>query len=332
MNPSLSVFDVGHGSCVFVRDGNITTLLDCRDAPLFIEHLEALGIKTIDNLIVSHSDADHIGGVAAVVQSDDIKVSSIYINPDATKDSDTWQELKIALQDANNRKGLKVLAASTSCSLISNEVLIEIIAPGVAWYLTGPGGKLPNGDSVTQNGMSVVVKISHEGHPVALLCGDMEAVSLEDMNARGVNLLADILYYPHHGGYVSADGTATKKELDLDAFSVELLSKVQPKLVLFSIGRGQHATPRPIVTQRIREYSGSCAICCTQLSKRCHVDPAPKNPIHLSSLPSKGKAADCCCAGSIEIGIAGAKTLALLDLSAHSAFVDGFEAHALCRK
>lgn len=298
---------------------------------MLIEHLESIGIDTINQIIVTHSDADHIGGIAAIVQSEYIKVNTIYVNPDSTKDTAKWQEFKIALQDAHENKGVKILAASTSCTLSSIDLQIDILAPGVKWSLTAPGGKLPNGEKVTSNGMSVVVKITHEGHPVALLCGDMEGESLSDILSRGVDVRADILLYPHHGGYVST-GNTTKRESDLDAFSVGLLSKVQPRLVMFSIGRGMHSTPRPIVIQRIREANSNCAICCTQLSMHCCSDALPQGPSHLKNLPSKGRESDRCCAGSIEIEIAGSRTFDLLDLSTHSLFVDSFGDKPLCRQ
>ncbi len=73
--------DVGQGSAVLVLTKNHTLLFDTgvRRAPhdesgtrIILPALRALGINRIDTLVVSHSDLDHSGGLAALIQSVDI--------------------------------------------------------------------------------------------------------------------------------------------------------------------------------------------------------------------------------------------------------------------
>ena len=331
--PSLIVFDVGHGSCVFLQDGPVRTLFDCRDTSLFVEFLLANNIDLIDQVIISHADADHIAGIEALIQSAYVQIGAVYVNPDATKNTDVWNELKIALQDAADNKGLEVMTAigaNMPNALAENEVRIEVVAPGIAWRLTGNGGELPNGNPLNANSMSVVLRLHHENHPVVLLPGDMDMAALQEIIARNRALTADILVFPHHGGHVSETGTPAAHQAENTAFTNELLNRCTPSVVVFSVGRGMYGTPRPEIVQQIRGLAQPCVISCTQLSERCHAGEPPANPIHLGALPASGKPNNHCCGGSMEIQLAGNGTVAAIVREQHANFIANRVATPLC--
>jgi beta-lactamase superfamily II metal-dependent hydrolase len=106
--PSLIIFDVGHGSCALLQDGAVRTVFDCKDAALLVEFLLAHQVQMINQVVISHTDSDHIAGISALIQSDYIQIGTVYVNADAAKDSTVWQELKIALQDAADSRGALV--------------------------------------------------------------------------------------------------------------------------------------------------------------------------------------------------------------------------------
>ncbi len=59
--------DIGQGDAVLVRSGGATALIDTGPDPAALERcLDFLGIGRIDLLVLTHWDADHAGGVAAV--------------------------------------------------------------------------------------------------------------------------------------------------------------------------------------------------------------------------------------------------------------------------
>lgn len=59
--------DVGQGDAVLLRSGEATALVDAGpDAPALSRCLDLLGVDRIDLLVLTHWDADHVGGVAAV--------------------------------------------------------------------------------------------------------------------------------------------------------------------------------------------------------------------------------------------------------------------------
>ncbi len=99
--PELIILDVGHGNCAILRDTKTVTVIDCPPALTLLETLERLGISTVDQVLISHADLDHIGGLVNLLE--DVTVRNVYINPDADKKSRTWKDIRIALGLAEDR-------------------------------------------------------------------------------------------------------------------------------------------------------------------------------------------------------------------------------------
>jgi len=312
----------------------VRTVFDCKDAALLVEFLLAHQVQMINQVVISHTDSDHIAGISALIQSDYIQIGAVYVNADAAKDSTVWQELKIALQDAADKKGLQVMTTIGSNmphELTHDSVRIELVAPGIAWRLTAHGGKLPDGTPLEDaNSMSVVVRLHHDNHPVVLLPGDMDIAALQDIVVRNRALTADVLVFPHHGGHVSSAGNPGTKQAENAAFTTDLLNRTAPKMVVFSIGRGVHATPRPEIVQCIRGLQEPCIISCTQLSEHCHGGSTPANAGHLGALPARGKPGNRCCGGSMEIQLTGADTVAGIVRQQHADFIANHVTTPMC--
>jgi beta-lactamase superfamily II metal-dependent hydrolase len=68
--PVVSFLDLRGTLCAVIRDGKITTMIDAgrkRDAErVILPMLESAGVNRIGNLLVTRSDASHLGGVAAL--------------------------------------------------------------------------------------------------------------------------------------------------------------------------------------------------------------------------------------------------------------------------
>lgn len=331
--PKLIVFDVGHGSCVFLQDGTITTVIDCKESTLLIEFLLSQNIRAISQVIISHADADHVDGILALIQSDYIQLGTVFVNPDASKNSDVWMDLRIALQDASLRGKMKVrteIGDGMVDQLQQGAVRIEVVAPGIASRLSGAGGRTPQDAHASSNAMSVVLRLHHEYHPVMLVPGDLDNVGLADLVARAKEIDCDILLFPHHGGHIGHGSTPDARVRNNATFAKTIVERSKPQLILFSIGRGHFSTPRPEIVKEIHTQSPACNIRCTQLSESCHLKP-PGPLSHLNALPALGRAGNKCCGGSIEIVFAGKKTVSKLDHSRHIQFVTGSVATPLCR-
>jgi beta-lactamase superfamily II metal-dependent hydrolase len=332
--PKLIVFDVGHGNCVFLQDGTFTTVIDCKESTLLIEFLLSQNIRAISQVVISHADADHIDGILALIQSDYIKLGTVFVNADASKDSETWMALRIALQDASIRGKLKVrteIGDGMADQLQFDAVQIEVVAPGIASRLAGPGGRTPQQSRATSNTMSVVLRLHHNNHPVILIPGDLDSVGLADLIVRGKQLSCDILLFPHHGGHIGHGGNPAARMQSNAAFAKTIIGHVKPQLVLFSIGRGLFSTPRPEIIQGIHNSIAGCRIRCTQLSEHCQRENLDRPASHLTTLPALGRNENQCCGGSLEIFFAGKNTVAQLDHSQHVKFVDSVVSTPLCK-
>src|SRR6266849_4644141 len=97
--PELIILDVGHGNCAILRDTKATTVIDCGyDGSILLETLERLEIVAVDYVIISHADIDHSGGLKPLLEA--FPVHHLYLNADASKKSQAWQNIALALDIA----------------------------------------------------------------------------------------------------------------------------------------------------------------------------------------------------------------------------------------
>jgi len=130
--PELLILDIGHGNSAILQDQdtNTVTIIDCPPSSTLVEVLERQGINRIDNVLISHSDVDHAGGLPLLLK--DFSVNHVYVNPDAEKrgvKGNLWKGIRIALGVAEE-KGTKVhpsLTASLSKQIYAGQVVIEIL-------------------------------------------------------------------------------------------------------------------------------------------------------------------------------------------------------------
>src|SRR3990170_5021625 len=100
---SVSVLDVGHGNSTVITHVDHVTVLDAGPGSALLEFLEEQGISDIDNLILSHADADHISGLLAVISSGVIRVHTVRLNTDSLKGSSLWDDLLFEVDDLAKR-------------------------------------------------------------------------------------------------------------------------------------------------------------------------------------------------------------------------------------
>lgn len=324
-SPELIILDVGHGNCAILRDTHGWAIIDCAQGPTLLETLEMYGAREISYVIVSHADEDHVAGLLALLCREDIRIGEVYINPDATKRTKVWQGVRRALDNAHARFGTRArlgLTTQYTGELSVGEVVIEVLSPAVSEALSGPGGQDDSGRRIDSNSASIVIGLIHNEYRVALLAGDMDERSLENIQERTSNLGADVLVYPHHGG--SAGRT------DNEAFAGRLSSLTQPKLVVFSLGRERFDNPREDVIRGIRRGAPVAHVMCTQLARACAAELPPGQPGHLTELPARGGEHNRCCGGTISIRLNGADSVIAPSRDAHLRFIRACAPTARC--
>ena len=320
------VLDVGHGNCTVIRNEDYAIVVDAGPKNALLEFVTREGITHLELVLISHADADHIAGLLALLSSQEISVGHVRLNTDSIKSSKIWDDLLIVLNDldATNKVDFQVNLVSGSKETFGcGHIQIEVLAPSKYLAAKGPGSTDKQDRKITSNTISAIIRLVRDGKPILLLPGDLDYVGLQNVNEDGISIEAETLVFPHHGG--------TPGSGDTDEFTDEIIQKVSPRNVIFSIGRGKHANPRPGIVARILEVAPDTRFVCTQLSEHCCAAIPQKSPDYLGGIYSAGMESNKCCGGSIEIDPEDG-AIAKPETAQHADYLDGVVSNALCRK
>lgn len=321
---SVILLDVGHGNCAIVRSAATTAVIDCPTGAMLVDTLDDLGVETVETAIISHADKDHIAGILSLLSSDPVRVERIFVNPDGQKNTKIWRDFRVAVADAEQRGTVEImtsLSTTTPGSIAVGDAEIAVLSPSASLALTGVGGKTPDtGKAVTANTLSGVLRIRCGDAGGILLAADMDEVSLDAALASNIDLVADVLVFPHHGGL---PGSA-----DPALFANRLIAAVEPRSVVFSNGRGGHDTPRPEIVKATLERG--CAVACTQLSRQCHAAKL-NSTAHLEPLRASGRERGACCGGSMTFELSPNVGRSPDLVERHQEFITEYVASPMCR-
>jgi competence protein ComEC len=176
----MSLLDVGQGLSVAVRTRNHSLIfdagnkfgsrLDAGDA-VVVPFLRHWSVDRLDKLVISHGDADHIGGAQAIV--------------------DVYPEVEVIGQDIES-----IIAKNKRACL-----------RGEHWQWDGVEFELlhPEDRSYTRrNNHACVLKVSGPGGRLLITSDIEEEVEAELIKSYGNTLQAEVLVVPHHGSKTSS--------------------------------------------------------------------------------------------------------------------------------
>jgi beta-lactamase superfamily II metal-dependent hydrolase len=297
---TVTVLDVGHGSCVVISTPGELALIDTGAGTTILEHIRALEFQSIQKVLISHSDRDHVGGLVGLLADPRFTIEEIWLNSDAFKGSSLWTALNYEL-DAQDRAGLVTVqsAVREGQSFTLGKFSVDVLAPRLRVVGLGAGSRDRDNRRLESNSLSVVARVSFCGAPLVVVPGDIDEVGLDHLMDQepAPDLRAPFLVFPHHGGNVSRAGNR-----DANAkFANRIVDLVQPNTVVFSIGRGEHGTPRREILGAVRSAIPSANVLCTQLSKNCAATLLDVAAPITSSITARGSASGTRCAGSIQI-------------------------------
>ena len=187
--PSIEFLDVGQGDSILIRyNKNKTVLIDTGGALKFesgfkranefsigrdsiAPYLKSIGISTIDHMIITHGDEDHIGGAKDIIE--EIKVSNIYLNGN-------FNALEKELLVYNP----KVLKEKDVLNVVGNKLFV-----------------LNPYKDTDENDSSIVLYLIINNFKI-LLTGDA-STEVEKYIIDNYNLDIDILKVGHHGSKTS---------------------------------------------------------------------------------------------------------------------------------
>jgi len=316
----VAILDIGHGNSAIIHDEERAIIIDAGPRDGILKYLTENGISKIDAAILSHADADHIGGLLNVIDSEKFEVGTVWLNTDSIKSTVIKDDLAWAIHRSSTK--LNTSLSPDSFDLIKiGSVQIDVLAPSAYLTSKGPGQKDRKGRQLTTNSISAIIRVSNEEENLVLFSGDVDEVGLENIKEDSIDIRSRILVFPHHGG---SSGHNTKQ------FTNDLLAEVKPDRVIFSIARTRFKNPSPEIVKTIRKFDKDIWITCTQLSTHCSQKDISVQGAFVEKEISKGYQKKHCCSGSIVIDVS--QNLEVPDKQAHRAFVNKHVTSPLCVK
>lgn len=200
--------DVGQADSILVRSENANMLIDTGDldddyTDKIISYLGEFGISKLDYLVLTHPDADHIGGAPEIINEFTVVKC---IMPNFSKDTQIFSNTLSALDERN----VEVIEAVPNYEFTIGEAECRILAPLEEYE--------------DANDMSAVIQL-YFGSKSILFTGDAESESETDMVKKytSTDLKADVLKVGHHGSSTST----TQEFIDL----------VNPEYAVISCGK-----------------------------------------------------------------------------------------------
>ena len=172
--------DVGQGLAILVQSGGENLLYDGGNrahADEVVQYLKNQQVETIDYMISSHYDEDHLGGLVKCL--DNFEVEHV-LGSDYVHTSDLFNTF---------------MNTATA-----HAIIVEYPSVGDT-YEFGTGSftvMAPDGISQNSNDNSVVIRLVN-GNNSFMFMGDAEETSEQDMISTGMNLDCDVLSVGHHG-------------------------------------------------------------------------------------------------------------------------------------
>lgn len=324
---SVTIVDVGHGNATVLRDGETTVLIDAGAASgagaHLLEYLHSEGIDHVEQVILSHADEDHIGGLLALISARVVSIEKVLLNVDSAKSSAAWQNLAYELDNLEEAGSVQLqigLKKGSTVSTCLRGVTIEVLAPRARLVQLGAGSRDRENRRIATNTISAVIRVCIAEEPLILLPGDLDVVGYSHLSDARLDLNAKYLVLPHHGGLGGSLSATVQMTKDLCA-------AVDPDEVFISNGRGGYGNPNAEVIKAVRA-SSRATIACTQLSKSCGARSPTAHMV--TPIYGAGSQTDASCAGSIRLSLIDGATTRSGE-SNHLAFIDSVSTTALCR-
>jgi competence protein ComEC len=222
----MHVLSVGQGDAILLRtppgrwilvDGGPRTGRSDAGARIVLPFLRRHGARALSTVFVSHGDADHLGGVPAVIEGADV---GLIMEPGQPLGTELYLEY-LAAVDA---RGIEWSVARAGDTIVLDSVVFAVLHPRGDWVR----------DEFEPNENSIVIHLRY-GCFDALLAGD--AGARVERELRPTVPRVEVLKVGHHG---SAGST-----------TADWLAALQPQVAVISVGPNRYGHPAPDVLERL---------------------------------------------------------------------------------
>lgn len=227
----IDFLSLGQGDCTVIQtpSGNVM-LIDggapphpkSQREPLLLDYLNAQGISTIDAMLVTHPEADHIGALGEVARK--IPAGTI-IEGTRQADSDYYKQFIST-----------ITTQGVSRQSVRAGDRIDLDTDVTLWVLSPDGATLASDSS--PNEKSVVLLLQYKELDV-LLTGDIGFEIEKQLCDRYDNWDVDTLKVPHHGSRFSS--------------GERFLNETRPEFAVIQVGRNTYGHPHREAQARLSQ-------------------------------------------------------------------------------
>ncbi|TCO45075.1 competence protein ComEC [Kribbella antiqua] len=189
------VCDVGQGDGLVLRSGDrAAVVVDTGPDPTAMDRcLRDLGVDYIPVLVLSHFHADHVGGLAGVLNGR--RVDEIEVTPYSSPPAEHRRVVDLA-----SHHGISLRTVSYHEKRVVGSLSWTTLWPArvPALPADGKSSATSTDEGSPENNASITMMVELAGLRI-LLTGDLEPESQRAILASGADLRADVLKVPHHG-------------------------------------------------------------------------------------------------------------------------------------
>ena len=241
-DPHLSVrfFETDYGESILIETPNGNRMLidgggDDTQVADTLDGLFRFSDKHVDVILLTHADADHVGGLPEVVRRFDV---GTIVHPSLSSESDVFGSWATAISDRDD-----VLTAWRGMMIgLDQDVFVEVLSAGCI-EVAAPCS--------TRNDASTVARLRYRDVSF-LFTADIEKAGEANLVSTRSDLSATLLKAPHHGSKTSSTQT--------------FLDAVNPAVVVVSPGSNNfHGHPDTTVLDRLIDAVGEERVLRTDL-------------------------------------------------------------------
>ncbi len=228
----VSFLDVGQGDAILIQQGTQQVLVDGGPGPqqvnLELGRQMLFWDRTIELVILTHPDQDHLAGLVEVVKR--FRVEKV-LAPSPDGGSALYEEWQRQIEEKNIEK----IAARAGQQIALAEATLTVLHPPDTSWISG------DGDIGDDNSTVLLLKM---GRASFLLTADIGPEAEFYLIARRAAGRSTVLKVAHHGS-----GTSTTQEF---------LSAVDPQMAVISVGaENKFGHPSPEVVARLEQRLGA---------------------------------------------------------------------------